>query len=244
MRVGIRIVTLGLLLALAPAAEADVTGSFEGQYAVKKQATAAPAAATFTQVGKIVDGTIVIGGDAAGGAGVYVSQFPPPKATAKKLTFKGASSLTLVRLTYTGKIKGDSIKGKLTLKGPGVKRSGTLTLTKNPPLGDGASCDSVYNANQAQFATVNSQVLSQCTQCHSPGFQAKSTRFQVSDALSTARSVATLVDSANPTASLILTKPTNAIVHGGSSTLVLAPGSDDETKLRAWVELVAAAACK
>jgi len=240
MRVQAAIVVTVMVLGSASAARADVTGSFDGSLVVKRQPTAA--AGTFTQAGKIVDGTVVIGGDAASGAGVYRTF--TGKATAKKLTFKAQDALTLVRLTWKARVKGDVVKGKATLKGPGVKRAGQLTLTRNPPLGDGASCDAVYTANQTQFDELYAQVLSDCTQCHGPGFQAQSTRFRVADGLTTARAIATLVDPANPAASRILTKPTNAVVHGGSQTLVLAPGSDDEAKLRAWVDLVVAAGCR
>jgi hypothetical protein len=245
MRVQVAIVTTVISLGLAAAARAQVTGSFEGSFVVKRK-PALTAAGTFTQVGRLVpDGTVVIGGAAADGAGVYRAF--GAKATAKKLTFKGQDTLSFVKLTWTGKITGggNTIKGKATVKGPGVKaRSGTLTLTRNPPLPDGSSCDAVYTANQVQFDALYAQVLSDCTQCHAAGFQAQSTRFQVGDSLSTARSVASLVDSANPAGSRILAKPTNAVPHGGFRTLILAPGSDDEAKLRAWVDLVAAAACR
>jgi hypothetical protein len=244
VRMGVRnsIVTVALLLGVASAVSADVTGSFDnGQYTVKKQPVVA-SAATFTQAGKIVTGTVVIGGDAAGGAGAYLVQ---GKATAKQLKVTGFNGGT--KLSWTGKIKGDLVKGKAVLKGGGVKRSGTLAMTKNPPAGDGSSCDAVYTANQQQFMNdlfAAGQVLSLCTECHIPGGQAQSTRFQVvvTDALATARSIATMVDTANPAQSRILTKPTNAVPHGGLQKIL--PGSDQETKLSAWVNLVAAAACK
>lgn len=243
MRLRNLIVTLALLLGIVPAASADLTGSFDGQLAAKKQ-PAVESAATFTQAGKVVTGTVVLGGT-GGGAGAYVVF--NGKTTAKKLTVKAQDAVTLAKLTWTGKITGDSIKGKLTVKGPGVKRAGTLTLTKNPSLGDGASCDAVYTANQATFTAdlfAAGQVLSLCTSCHVAGGQAQSTRFQinVADGLATARSIATLVDAANPAGSRILTKPTTVKPHGGLQLIL--PGSAEETKLRAWVDLIAAAGCK
>ena len=243
MRVLDRMMVLALLLGAVPAARADVTGSFDGQLIVKKQPTV-ESAGTFTQAGKFVTGVVVLGGDAASGGGAYLVT---GKGTAKMLKATGFNENGGAKITWTGKIKGDAIRGKAVVKGVGVKRSGTLALTKNPALGDGSGCDAVYNANQPKFMSdlfAAGQVLSLCTECHIPGVQAQSTRFQVSvtDPLATARSIATMVDSANPAASRILAKPTNAVVHGGLQKIL--PGSEHETKLRAWVDLVAAAACK
>lgn len=235
-----RIVTTAILLGVVSAARADVTGSFDGQLAVKKAAPVA-SAATFTQAGKLVTGTIVLDGDAASGGGVFLLQ-NGSRATAKLLKVKALAGAA--RLTFTGKIKGDTIRGKVVVRG--AKRSGTLTLTRNVSIGDGSACDAVYVAHQQQFNDDLVQpggVLNSCTQCHIAGGQAQSTRFKVDVAnpLATARSIALLVSSSNPASSRILVKPTRAVPHGGLQVIV--PGSADETKLRAWVDLVAAAQC-
>ena len=239
MRVQVLTLTTALLLSAAvPVWAADVTGSYDGQLVVKKQPAIA-SSATFTQAGKFVTGTLVLAGAASVGGGAFLVT---GKLAGKTLTVKGA--LGAVRVTYMGKLTGTKLKGKATVKG--AKRSGTLTLTLNPPLTGGAGCDAVYAAHQMQFDTDLFQaggVLSLCTQCHIPGGQAQSTRFQVAvaDELATARSIAGLVNSADPASSRILQKPTMAIPHGGLQIIV--PGSAEETKLRAWVDLIAAAHC-
>ena len=122
--------------------------------------------------------------------------------------------------------------------------TGTLALTMNAPTGDGSACDAVYTGNTTFFVDqVVAQVLDACTTCHVPGGQAATTRFQVTvgDPLATARSMAALVDAANPDASRILQKPLDLLPHGGG--VQITAGSAEETILRQWVELVAAANC-
>ena len=57
----------------------------------------------------------------------------------------------------------------------------------------------------------------------------------------TARSMAALVDASNPDASRLLQKPLDVLPHGGG--VQITAGSAEETILRQWVELVAAANC-
>jgi len=234
MMVGLSVVAAGAMPAWAVI---DVTGSYDGMLVVKKQAPV-PASATFTQAGKFVTGTIVLSGDASVGGGVFLFGPTMGKIAGKQLVVKKAAVFPL-KLNWTGKVSGDIIKGKLTVKG--AKRTGTLTLTKNPPLPDASACDAVYTANQMQFHDLRSTVLGLCASCHEAGLQAASTRFQITDELPTARSLATMVSSSAPASSRILLKPTNALPHGGAQQIV--PGSDLETKLRAWVDLIAAAHC-
>ena len=63
----------------------------------------------------------------------------------------------------------------------------------------------------------------------------------VGDPLATARSMAALVDSANPDGSRLLLKPLDVLPHGGG--VQVTAGSTEDTILRQWVDLVAAASC-
>ena len=78
---------------------------------------------------------------------------------------------------------------------------------------------------------------------HEPGLQAGATRLHVdtNDPLATARAIALLVDSADPSASRILEKPLNLVPHGGG--LQITPGSTQDQILSQWVGLVAQANC-
>jgi hypothetical protein len=147
-------------------------------------------------------------------------------------------------LKWTAKIGGDTMQGKLKVRGSGAKLAGSLALTRNPPVTDGSSCDAVFDANQATFTTqMLHGALVPCTVCHVPGGQAADTRFHVdvNDALVTARAIVPFVDAANPGASMIVEKPLLLVPHGGG--LQITPGSTEETELRNWVALIAAASC-
>ena len=228
---------MAVAVAMASAASADVTGSSDGQLTGKKVATPIPAAGVLSQSGPIVTGTLAIGGTT--GAGDYIVT---GRATPKRVKVKGA--VNGVTVTWRAKIAGEVLAGPVKLKGPGVKLAGTLTLTRNPPLGDGTGCDAVFTANQAFFTDqVLGTALVSCTACHVPGGQADATRFHVttSDAQATARSLAPLVDSPNPSASRILEKPLALVPHGGGQRIT--SGSTEEQLLTQWVDLIAAAAC-
>src|SRR5262249_35039715 len=92
-------------------ARADVTGSFDGQASGPRVAVTINAAATFTQTGKQVTGTIAVDGPLAG---AYV--VTKGKATAKKLIVS-ALGPNGTRLKWKGKIVGDTISGKAKLIG-------------------------------------------------------------------------------------------------------------------------------
>ena len=105
-------------------------------------------------------------------------------------------------------------------------------------------CDAVHADNTSFFADqVMGQALTACTACHVTGGQADPTRFHVTaaDPLATARSVAALVDTANPDASRILQKPLNLLPHGGGAQITAASAEDGI--LRQWVGLIAQAQC-
>jgi len=221
-------------------ARADVTGSHDGQLVVKHVATPIAAAGVLSQTGTSVTGTLAIGGDSSAAGGQYMVT---GKATPKRLKVAGVAHG--VALVWKAKIAGDTLAGRLRLKGVGVKTAGTLTLVRNPALADGSTCDAVFTSNQTYFTTqVQATALLACTACHVPGGQAEATRFHVTttDALATARSVAAFVDSANPDGSRILEKPLLIVPHGGGQQML--PGSNEEQILRHWVGLIAAAGCR
>lgn len=228
-------ITVALLAIGVQVTRADVTGSYDGQASGPKLPTAINAAATFTQTGKKASGTIAIDGALAG------SYLVNGSATPKKLKVKGFASGTTLK--WKAKIVGDSLSGPLKLKGAS-KAAGILTLARNPSLGDGAACDSVYNAHTAQFTDqVLAQGLVSCSTCHQPGLQAGSTRLLVNpnDPLATARSVSTMIDSATPAASRLLVKPLLSVPHGGNQQILA--GSQQETILLDWATLIAQAQC-
>jgi hypothetical protein len=232
--------SLLLLAALAAAvpARADVTGSYDGTLTPKKTA-AISASAVFTQTDTSLSGTVALPADLATFGGAYIVQ---GKATAKKVKVTGIGT-NGVTFKYRGKITGTSLDGKAKLKGTAGKLNGKLALTLNPVI-DGSGCDAVYTANQTFFDDqVLDVALHACQACHQPGLQAGSTRLHVdpNDPLASARTIAPLVDSANPSMSRILEKPLNVLPHGGS--VQIQPGSNEEQILTQWVDLVAAAAC-
>lgn len=220
---------------------ADVTGSYDGQISGAKVPAPVAAAAALSQSGTFLMGTIAVAGDpttAFGGAYLVSGKAKPKKVTAK------GTSPTGVKLKWTGKIVGDVVQGKATLKAPGRKLVGTLALTRNLSTSDGSACDSVYTQNTTLFTTqVLGQALTPCLSCHVAGGQASATRLRLAtaDPLATARSIALQVDSANPLASRILTKPTGVLPHGGETQITV--GSAAETTLKQWINLVAAASC-
>jgi hypothetical protein len=227
------------LLLLASTAGADVTGSFDGTLSPKRSDESIAAAAAFTE-GLELTGTVALPRELAEFGGEYLVT---GKATAKRLKVSGTGT-SGATLRYRAKINGETLRGKLRVKGTGGKLVGTLALTRNAPLGDGAGCDAVYQANTAFFTDqVLGQALSNCDTCHQPGLQAEAARLRVvpSEPLATARSIAPFVDAANPPASRILQKPLAVLPHGGGPQIT--PGSTAEQTLRQWVDLVAAANC-
>jgi hypothetical protein len=238
-----RLVRTGLLLlgtlATVAAARADVTGSYDGGLTAKKSTEPIAASATFTQSDTAVSGTVALPADLESFGGAYLVM---GKATPKKLKVTGIGT-NGVTFKYRGKITGTSVSGKAKLKGAAGKLNGKLALTLNP-VGDGSSCDAVYTANQTFFDDqVLDVALHACQACHAPGLQAASTRLRVdpTDPLGTARTIAPLLDSANPSMSRILEKPLNVLPHGGGQQIQ--PGSSEEQILTQWVDLVATAAC-
>ncbi len=234
----IRIAVIAVSLVGAPLVHADLTGSFDGQMTGKKITTPIDVAAGLTQIGTAVTGTVAVGGDPSI-AGAYIVN---GKATTKRVKLSGL--VHGVRFSWNGKILGDTMTGKTKLKGGGVKVAGSLTLARNVSTGDGSTCDAVYTANQTLFQDqVLGQALITCTACHVTGGQAAMTRFHVTtgDPLATAREIALLVDSANPSSSRIRAKPLDLVPHGGG--VQITDGSPQDQTLQQWIDLVAQAHC-
>ncbi len=83
-----------------------------------------------------------------------------------------------------------------------------------------------------------------CSSCHNTDGVASATRLLFPEANASPAqieafglSLASLVDRANPAESLLLKKPTNRIPHAGGQRI--APGSEEEKALQAWVERLA-----
>jgi hypothetical protein len=233
---------VGVLIAAcggASAARADVTGSFDGSLAWKQRALTPSAAASLSQVGKSVTGTVALPADLPTFGGAYLVT---GTATSKRLAVSGAGPGGIFR--WRAKIVGDTVQGRAKVKGPGGKLAGKLVATRNRSSSDGSGCDAVFAQNQSFFVDqVLGQALSTCTSCHQPGLQASATRLHVTpgDPLATARAVALFVDSTTPSASRILTKPLNLLPHGGGLPIVA--GSTQEQILQQWVALVGQAHC-
>lgn len=243
MRRGSSMVGVGLLagsILAVSVAQADMTGSFDGNLAGKKLSQPLSAAAALSQTGRVVTGTVALPADLATFGGAYLLT---GTATPKRIRLRGTGPGGLT-FTWRARILGDTARGGAKVKGPGAKLVGSLALTRNVSAGDGSGCDAVFNQNQTVFVDqVLGQALGTCGACHAPGLQAGATRLHVTPIapLATARAVALLVDSVNPSASRILQKPLNLVPHGGG--LRIAAGSAQEQILQQWVDLVAQAHC-
>jgi hypothetical protein len=240
MKPSVRMTQIGIAVVVligARAAAADVTGSFDGQITGRKIVPTVAAAAALSQAGSAVTGTLALGGDAF--AGAYLVQ---GKATTKRLKLSGSAGGASI--SWKAKIVGDTLQGKAKLKGSGGRVVGTLVLQRNVSAGDGSGCDAVLAQNQTFFVDkVLGQAMVSCPACHVSGGQASPTRLHVtsSDPTATARAIAVLVDTANPTASRIVEKPLAIVPHGGGQQI--APGSAEAQLLQQWVDLVAQARC-
>ena len=227
-----------IVLSIPASARAALTASYDGQLVGKKLAQSLAVSAALSDLGGgAVSGTIAVAGDLSGAYLVNGT------ATAKRLKLKG--SVGGATLVWKAKILGDTLQGKARLKGAAAKLVATLTLQRNPPLGNGTGCDAVFTQNRTFFEErVLGDALVSCTACHVPGGQADASRFHVSasDALATARAIVPFVDGADPATSRILRKPLALVPHGGEQQIV--PGSEQAQALEQWVALVAAAGCE
>jgi hypothetical protein len=232
----------GAVLLAAGAAHADVVGSFEGTLSNKSGPQ--PISAVFKQVGNVVNGTVALPGNLATFGDQYL--VVGTKATKKRLKFQGPGEDNGAFLKGNLKVSGSTLTGKVKIKVTGSKPlNGKVSLTANPPVADGTSCDAVYQepANKTVFDDSVMDALNKCGECHGPSLQAESTRLSVNliDPLATARAIVPFIDSANPPASKLLTKPLYLVPHGGGAEITA--GSPEEMALQSWVALIAAANC-
>jgi hypothetical protein len=229
----------GAALLVGATARAQVVGSFEGTIAARSGSVGV--AAVFKQDDRLVSGTVALPGDLAAFGGEYLVT---GKATRTRIKFSGRGGSGGGNLKGNLKSTGGTLAGKIRVKVPRTKAlNGRATLTANPPVGDGTSCDAVYQANETLFDGAVMGALGICGTCHGTGLQAESTRLHVapSNPLATARAVAPFVDAADPTASKLLAKPLNLIPHGGG--VQIQAGSAQHQALQQWVGLIAAAQC-
>ena len=229
----------GAVLLAAGAARADVVGSFEGTLASKSGTL--PVSAVFKQTAKIVSGTVALPGTLA----TYGDQYlVVGKATKVRLKFQGPGDDHGAFLKGNLKVSGSTLSGKVKIKLPGSKAlNGKMSLSANPPVADGTSCDAVYNANKTLFDDSVMDALNKCGECHGTGLQAESTRLHVNliDPLATARAIVPFIDAANQSASKLLTKPLYLVPHGGGAEITA--GSVEEQTLQQWIALIALAHC-
>jgi hypothetical protein len=231
----------GAVLLAAGAARADVVGSFEGTLSNKSGTQ--PVSAVFKQAAKVVNGTVALPGSLATFGDQYLVV---GKATKVRLKFSGAGADHGAFLKGNLKLSGSTLKGTVKITMPGSKPlKGKVSLSANPPVADGTSCDAVYQVpeNKMFFDDSVMDALNKCGECHGPGLQAESTRLHVNliDPLATARAIAPFVDAANPSASKLLTKPLYLVPHGGGAEITA--GSVEEQTLQQWIARIAAAHC-
>ena len=229
----------GAVLLAAGAARADVVGSFEGTLSSKSGTQ--PISAVFKQVANVVNGTVALPGNLATFGDQYLVV---GKGTKKRLKFQGPGDDNGAFLKGNLKVSGSTLTGKVKIKVSGSKPlSAKVSLTANPPVADGTSCDAVYNANKTLFDGSVMDALNKCGECHGTGLQAESTRLHVNliDPLATARAIAPFVDAGTPSASKLIAKPLYLVPHGGGAEITA--GSVEEQTLQQWIALIVAANC-
>jgi mono/diheme cytochrome c family protein len=230
-----------ILVVGAPPAGADLTGPYAGQVVVKRPPQTLDVAAALTQTGRTVAGTVALGGSSSFDGPYVVSG----SGGARKFRVMGTNA-TGTRLVWRGIVTAGGTSGRIKLRGQATRLKGKLTLARRTSVGTGESCDAVFTQNQEFFTgQIMDAVLAPiCAACHVPGGQAQATRLTVmrGDPLATARSVALLIDAANPADSLLVRKPTAAVPHGGGQQVL--PGSPAAQALEQWATLVTQAACQ
>jgi len=227
---------------VAPAVAAtSLTGSYAGQLRVARPSQTFDVAAALTDAAGVLSGTVVLGATDPTLAGTYLVQ---GKLRGTRIRLIGSSS-TGARLVVRGTLNASGVAGRARVRVAGTRAKGRLTLTRRVATGDGSACDAVFTQNQ-QFFT--SQVMDQvlvpvCSACHAAGGQAQATRLRVvrGDPAATARATVLVIDQSAPTSSLLLTKPLDAVPHGGGRQLTA--GSTQAQILAQWVDLVAQANC-
>jgi hypothetical protein len=223
---------VGLLLLAARAGRAELSASYDGTLAVPGGPGAV--AGALLQQNVAVTGTLAVEVGQPDVSGVY---FVNGQMRGTKLTLSGTNASGM-QLRWRARQRGETLRGKVRLRGPGRKRKGTLTLARrhvDPPATPPVTCDSAYFTGQ-----VMGRVLQPvCANCHSAGGAAQTAALRVTagDPLATQASIAPLVDRQDPASSRLLQKPLNLLPHGGGQQL--SPGSDEHEILLQWATLVA-----
>jgi mono/diheme cytochrome c family protein len=140
------------------------------------------------------------------------------------------------RLVWRGRRQADgSLRGVLRLRVGYARLRGNLRLVLRAA---GDSCDPYF-----RDTVMPSVLVPVCGKCHVAGGSAAGTRLRIhaSDARLTRASVAAVVDTADPPASLLLRKPLGELGHGGG--VQLQPAGAEMAVLREWVRLVTAGVC-
>jgi hypothetical protein len=238
----LRRIGLALLLCLAMVrgAHADMSGAWSGTLALAPDRVPGAIALALSQSGHSVTGTLAVQLADPALDGSYQVR---GRVKGRRLRLSGVSA-TGVRVVLHGVGQGARLTGRGRLRVPGRRRQGRLALTRQAASGDGSACDAVFSQNETTFMQLTGQVLEPvCAACHTASGQAASTRLRVTpgDALATARSVATVVDPVDPASSLVVTKPTGTLPHGGG--LQVTPGSAAAELLLQWATLLRDAGC-
>ncbi len=219
----------------------SLTGPYEGQLTIARPAQTVAASGVLTQSGRALTGTVVLGASNPALSGAYLVT---GTLAGKRLRLTGTNP-SGASLVWRGVATVDGAAGTMRVRRAAARLRGRLTLTRQASTSDGASCDTVFTQNETFFTSqvMDQVLLSTCVACHVPGGQAEAARLHVmrGDPLATARSVALLIDAANPGASLLLQKPLALVPHGGGQQIT--PGGTQEQILRQWVDLVAGGQC-
>ena len=140
------------------------------------------------------------------------------------------------RLRWQGAQRPTGFSGKLRVRGPSMRLRGTLALDARTSRS--AGCDEVFRTD-----VMGRVLVPICANCHRSGGAAAATRLQVvaADVAATESAVATVIDTSNPSASLLLQKPVGDLGHGGGAQI--GRNGSEVAILRNWVDLVAQSQC-
>jgi|GEM_PF-1995011 len=234
---------LAVLLALAgpPAlARADLTASYEGRFTIARTRQQADVTATITQWGTALRGTLTLTGVPLGGTFVVHG-----RVHGRRLVLSGADTAG-VRIAWKGKLAGQRLVGRARLRSPRAHVRGLLALARGAAPGGsggggggGALCEPAFFTGEV----MGKVLVPICSRCHVAGGLAQAARLRVTpnDPLATQQSVALVIDTTNPQASLLLEKPLGLVSHGGGQQIT--PGSAEANILAQWVTMVAQGRC-
>jgi mono/diheme cytochrome c family protein len=232
---------LAVLAALAgplDLARADLTASYQGRFTIARTRQQVDVTATLTQWGTALRGTVTVSGVPLGGTFVVHG-----RVRGRRLTLSGADTMG-VRLAWKGGLAGQRLVGRARLRGPRARARGLLVLARGAAAGGsggggGALCEPAFFTGEV----MGKVLVPICSRCHVAGGVAQAARLRVtpSDPVATQQSVALVIDTAAPQASLLLEKPLGLVSHGGGQQI--APGGAEADILTQWVTMVAQGLC-